>query len=84
MARTRELYGSSNGDRWLLAREVASGRVFVEHQANAPSGRRRTEIEVGAFLSRGGHGPERQELLRLIGTLVEETPESEGEGRAGP
>ena len=28
-------------------------------------------IEVGAFLGRGGHGPEHRELLRLIGTLVE-------------
>jgi hypothetical protein len=31
-----------------------------------------SDIEIGAFLSRGGQGPEKQELLRLIGTLVEE------------
>ena len=31
------------------------------------------EIEIGVFLNQG-HGPEHQELLRLIGTLVEEAP----------
>jgi hypothetical protein len=25
----RELYRSSNGDRWLLARDIESGEVFV-------------------------------------------------------
>jgi hypothetical protein len=27
-------------------------------------------LEIGDFLSRGGHGPEHQALLHLIGTLV--------------
>jgi hypothetical protein len=30
--RTRELYSSSNGDRWHLCRNT-SGKVFVLHQA---------------------------------------------------
>jgi hypothetical protein len=30
-------------------------------------------MEIGDFLVHGGHGPEHQALLRLIGTLVEET-----------
>jgi hypothetical protein len=30
-------------------------------------------MEIG-FLSRGNHGPEQGELLRLIGTLVEASP----------
>jgi hypothetical protein len=68
---TRRLYRSANGDRWQLARDTASGRVFIRHEANAPSGGQVTEIEIGDFLSNGGHGPERAELLRLIGTLVE-------------
>jgi hypothetical protein len=68
---TRELYQSANGDRWCLARDPSSGRVFVEHEPNLPSGGRTARIEIGAFLSRGAHGPEHQELLRLIGTLVE-------------
>jgi hypothetical protein len=35
-------------------------------------GGRNTDVEVGTFLSSAGQGPEHQELLRLIGTLVEE------------
>jgi hypothetical protein len=68
---TRRLYRSANGDRWHLARETASGRVFIRHEANESSGGQVTEIEIGDFLSNGGHGPEHAELLRLIGTLVE-------------
>ena len=68
---TRRLYRSANGDSWHLARETAPGRVFIRHEANKPSGGQVTEIEIGDFLTSGGHGPERAELLRLIGTLVE-------------
>jgi hypothetical protein len=68
---TRELYTSSNGDRWCLVRDTA-GRVLIRHEPNLPSGGRTSHIELGAFLSRGAHGPEHQELLRLIGTLVED------------
>ncbi len=67
---TRELYRSSNGDRWQLARDPASGRVFVLHEPNLASGGRPSHIDIGSFLG-AGHGPEHQELLRLIGTLVE-------------
>ena len=74
MVRTRQLYSSENGDRWLLARDPGSGHVFVRHEPNAPSGGRGADIEIGAFLSRRAHGPEHQELLRLIGTLVEDAP----------
>ena len=69
----QELYRSaSNGDRWSLVREPASQRVFIEHEPNASSGGQTTDIEIGDFLMHGGHGPEHQALLRLIGTLVEE------------
>jgi hypothetical protein len=54
----RMLYQSPNSDRWRLARDPATGRVFVRHEANLPSGGRVSEIELGAFLSAGGHGPE--------------------------
>ena len=67
---TRHLYRSSNGDRWQLARDPGSGRVFVLHEPNLASGGRPSHIEIGAFLAMG-RGPEQQELLRLIGTLVE-------------
>jgi hypothetical protein len=68
----RELYASPHGDRWYLARYPESGRGFVQHEANQPSGGRVSHIEIGHFLSSGGHGPEHQALLRLIGTLVGE------------
>jgi len=67
----RELYSSPNGDRWLLAREPESGRVFVRHIPNEPSGGKTTDIEIGAFLCERSYGPQHIELLRLIGTLVE-------------
>ena len=73
----RELYSSPNRDRWYLARDPASGEVFIQHFPNAASGGRPSHIEIGTFLSRGGRGPEHQELLRLIGTLVEEVPRAE-------
>ena len=68
----RTLYQSSNGDRWRLARDRETVRVFIQHEANPSSGGRVSEIEIGTFLSTGGRGPEHQELLRLIGSLVEE------------
>jgi hypothetical protein len=71
---SRELYRSGpNGDRWSLVREPTSGRVFIEHEPNISSGGQRSRMEIGDFLAHGGHGPEHQALLRLIGTLVEET-----------
>lgn len=76
---TRELYRSPNGDRWCLARDTESGRVFIMHQANLASGGQETRVEVGAFLTQGGAGPEKQELLRLIGTLVEEPSTAQSE-----
>jgi hypothetical protein len=66
-----ELYSSPNGDRWLLAHEPESGRIFIKHIPNVPSGGKATDIEIGAFLSERSHAPQHTELLRLIGTLVE-------------
>ena len=65
----RELYASANGDSWYLCRE-GSGRVFVEHEPNLPSGGKSSRIELTAFLLRP-QGPEHQALLHLIGTLVD-------------
>jgi len=72
MKKARKLYASHDGDRWYLIRDP-SGAVFIRHEANVASGGHVEHIEVGAFLS-SGLGPEQQELLRLIGTLVEEDP----------
>jgi hypothetical protein len=67
----RELYSSPNGDRWYLARDVDLGQVFIRHEPNLPSGGKAADLEVGMFLRLSGQGPEREELVRLIGTLVE-------------
>ena len=44
--------------------------VFIRHEPNRTSGGKISNIEIGTFLSQPGQGPEKQELLRLIGTLV--------------
>ena len=67
---TKDLYRSANGDRWLLVRDD-TGQVFVRHEANHPSGGTVTNSEIAEFLAQGGLGPEKQELLRLIGSLAE-------------
>jgi hypothetical protein len=69
--RTREIYRSApNGDRWMLACDTDSGRVFVRHEPNVSSGGQVADIEIGAFLIAAGESPEKQALLRLIGKLV--------------
>jgi hypothetical protein len=75
MKKARKLYESANGDRWYLIRDH-TGAVFIRHEANAASDGHIAHIEVGAFLS-SGQGPEHKELLRLIGTLVEEHASAE-------
>ena len=72
MLNIRELYHSPNGDRWYLARDPDTGRGFVKHEANRPSGGHIAEIEIGAFLSQG-NGTEQHGLIRLIATLVGDT-----------
>ena len=67
---TKDLHRSASGDRWLLVRDD-TGRVFVRHEANIPSGGTVTDSEIVGFLAQDGLGPEKQELLRLIGTLTE-------------
>jgi hypothetical protein len=44
------------------------------HEPNLPSGGQVADIEIGAFLIAAGNGPEKQELLRLIGTLISGFP----------
>lgn len=49
MPSARALYLSSNGDRWLLERDEATGHALVLHQANAASGGTLTRLSVGDF-----------------------------------
>lgn len=66
----REFASSSNGDRWFLGRDDATGVAHVVHRANQPSGGTVTHMELGAFLNRGPSAPEMLGLLKLIGSLV--------------
>jgi len=66
----RQIYKSPNGDSWLLVRDDHE-QVVIEHRPSAASGGRISRQSLGKFLSDNGNGPERQELLRLIGTLVD-------------
>jgi hypothetical protein len=81
--RSKELYSSPNGDRWHLCRD-GTGRLFIAHQANLPSGGHISRIELADFLARG-YGPEQQSLLKLIGALLDPAPAQlvGGEGDPG-
>jgi hypothetical protein len=67
MDRTRLLYSSENGDRWLLVREFATDRVVVRHEANPASGGHVTDMDVDVFLSHDPLGPEHTALRRILG-----------------
>jgi hypothetical protein len=60
----RELYKSSNGDRWLLHSEA--GAAYIIHEPNRSSGGNVSRSSPAAFLA-AGNGPEQQALLSLIG-----------------
>ena len=72
MSDLREFYASSNGDRWLLGRRAGTREACVVHQANVLSGGARTDLDLHAFLGQALGSPQRDALLRLIGTLVDE------------
>src|ERR1700757_4562657 len=48
---TEDFYRSSNGDRWQLIRDTASGRSFVRHEPNLLSGGPATDTDVEEFLN---------------------------------
>lgn len=75
----RTLYASGNGDRWSLARDTETGTVFVRHRPNQGSGGQISDQDLGAFLAQGGMGPEKQELLRLIGELVDQSRDADSD-----
>ena len=45
---------------------INGGKLIVAHHPNITSGGQVSEIEVEAFLARGGHGPEHQALLEAL------------------
>lgn len=80
MINSRDIYKSSNGDCWTLVR--IGERIMVRHWANEPSGGAITDADLLDFLRTSGLGPEKQSLVRLIGTLVDGQAEPEGQARA--
>jgi hypothetical protein len=73
-----QFYSSSNGDRWLLTRG-ADREALVLHQANIPSGGALTRIAIADFLGGNTEAPECRALLRLIGSLVGDTPAADND-----
>ena len=63
---TDDFYRSTNGDRWQLIRDTASGRSFVRHEPNLSSGGRTTDTGVEEFLNRTGSSPENLALRALL------------------
>ena len=61
-----DFYRSSNGDRWRLVRDTASGREVVRHEPNLSSGGNVTEHSVQEFLDRTGASPENLALRALL------------------
>ncbi len=74
---SREVYASTNGDRWTLVRDLVTGDVRVQHRANLASGGHETSYTIGEFLSSQLHTPERQRLIEMIGSLVSSTNEDD-------
>jgi hypothetical protein len=72
----RELYASSNGDRWHLLVDASTGYAFVRHTANAASGGHVVDFSVSAFLVEGRDGPEHQALWSLLRDIAESTSSS--------
>jgi len=61
---SKEIYASSNGDRWLLIRDA--GHSFVEHVPNPSSGGRSRRLELEAFLGANRNSPQGQRLIEVI------------------
>ena len=61
------IYRSSNGDRWILIRDLSTGRVTVRHEPNPASGGRVTDTDVEEFLGVDGPGPEFAALRQILG-----------------
>jgi hypothetical protein len=61
-----DFYRSSNGDRWQLLRDTASGHRVVRHEPNLASGGQVTETAVEEFLDRTGSSPENMALRELL------------------
>ena len=78
----RQIYISSNGDKWFLCRE-RSGSVVVSHEPNAESGGETSQVDVAEFLAKGNCGPEHDALRQLIAELIDPAHMPTNEQMAG-
>jgi hypothetical protein len=67
----RELYLSSNGDKWEVA-EDDNKRLFIRHTPNLASGGRQSIMTLASFLQPDQASPQQDALNKLIesGQLV--------------
>lgn len=72
------IYSSSNGDEWHLVRDETTQEPLVRHDPNVPSGGTSSRVPIAQFLAQG-RGAEQQELLRMIGALIDEGADNEME-----
>jgi hypothetical protein len=68
---TREIYASSNGDRWLLVGDRVSRDLLVRHIPVASSGGQTSDVDLGSFMSVNSGSPQHQRLLQMLWELVE-------------
>ena len=78
------IYTSSNGERWLLCRGERLADMFILHEANEPSGGGVSRIEIGSFLLEAPRGPQHEELLSLLGQLIDRDHAVSPSGGASP
>jgi hypothetical protein len=73
---TKQFFHHEKGNHdetWYhLARDTDTGAVYIEHEWSGPGNTGSKRIQIGEFLSSPG-GTARDNLLKLIGTLVQET-----------
>lgn len=69
---SREIYNSSNGDRWVLVGNGLSRNIVVRHIPAPSSGGKTSETDLGAFLSSNAASPQGQNLLQMIWALLED------------
>lgn len=77
---TRVLHTASDepghtGDRWLLAFDTDTKRLYVEHAWSEGAESRRDEMDVETYLTQGGQTAGHRELWRLLrGLFEQDTP----------
>lgn len=69
---------SSNGDRWFLEHDLATGETVVLHRGNPPSGEHETRLTIDAFLAQCPCSPERDALSAKLASRLETAEDQRG------